>query len=44
MSESADGSIYEVTYATPIGELGLLGMRGVVVDVTTGNVEFFMRE
>jgi len=44
MNETEDGSAYIVTYATPRGEIGLLGARGVVVHVETGKVDFIPRE
>ena len=44
MRETEDGSAYIVTYATPRGEIGLLGARGVVVHIETGKVDFIPRE
>ncbi len=44
MHETEDDSAYIVTYATPRGEIALLGARGVVVYIETGKVDFIPRE
>ena len=44
MHENEEGSAYIVTYATPRGEIALLGARGVVVYIETGKVDFIPRE